>query len=91
MSAFLFGIGLVTIGIGLFVDAKSIFLNLKKNRKGIGSSGLPLFGLLLYIVGLFLLPSQSLIGVHKGIVFLVLLAFHVIAQYLVVLVKRGRK
>jgi len=89
MSASLFGIGLAALGIGLFVDAKSLLLNLKKNREGFGPSGLPLFGLLLYIVGLFVLPVQSLIGVHKGIIFLVLLAFHLSAQYLVVLVKRG--
>jgi len=85
MSIVLTGLGLTAVSIGLFFDGKSLLLNVKKSRDGTGASGVPLVGLLFYVAGLFLLPGEYVLGIHKGIIFLALFAFHLTAQYWIVL------
>lgn len=74
-------VALLAMGV-FYLDFRSLLLEMKRNREGQGSSGVPLVALPVYVVGVWLLP-QYVFGQHKGILFLALLILHSCCHFII--------
>ena len=81
VSKYLFVFSLILIGLSYF-DIRSMLLNIKRNKDNSGSSGIPFIALLLYMIGIWLLPNDIL-GIYKGYLFYILVFIHLCCHFIV--------
>jgi len=70
------------IAFAAYLDVVSLFFFFKPKPNGRRISGLPLLPVLLYVGGVFFLPA-IIAGVHKGLLLLGLVCFHILSVFIV--------
>jgi len=76
-------VAIVLLMVGfVYLDIRSVALEIRRNRLGTGSSGVPLVAVFFYAMAVWLLPV-SVLGLHKGYLFLSLLLFHLVCHFII--------
>jgi hypothetical protein len=66
ISVALVFVGIMSLIAGLYIDVRSLFLEIKRAKFGKGSSGVPLVAILFYFFGVWALPLRIIrIGVKS--------------------------
>lgn len=79
-------VGLLSVGL-IYLDFRSLLLEVRRNRCGHGSSGVAYVAIPLYASGIWLLP-QCVFGLHKGGIFIALLILHFSCHFIVPIIHR---
>ncbi len=78
---------LVTLLVPFSIDILSLYLSLKRNRRGRGASGFPIVTLFLY--GLFIFHASYPSGIYmKALFFLLAFLTHVVFVFIIPMIDR---